>query len=989
MYQAKQTISRCLAMLLFLSLLIPALLPAPSTALSLEAGPKVNLALNKPVSQSSDCSCGRAVSVVDGDPATFWQPLSADRTDGNVWITVDLKAHYDIDEAAIHFKSGSVSNYKIQTSKDNVEWQDAFVKTINGSVSNKLENVHFPAVNSRYVKLSVQLSSTSGFQLNEFSLYSSNGEPPKAVLESVYVADMTGRVMDRYDTVTLRPAESYSFKLGGIMSNGQAADLSQTPVTWESTKAGTVSVNTYGTVTALQQGVAKIIGRATLDGITKEASVWVDVYDPGTLLVDVQMDHATMEREIGKPALLAVGDAYPSVRLTPYSDGQVKAALVNATTGTIAAELPAAALHRDTQQVLTFPGSVASAGNYEIRLEFMLGNKPVYDALFFTVPNTADISLGESRIAYLDHNGQMAYAPDYRGNRILDFSNAGYMGGGVKIPDVQARIALEPGEGDDMARIQAAIDQVSLMPQDADGFRGAILLKKGTYEISGTLYIQASGVVLRGEGQGEDGTILYATGTAKRNILEIKGQPVKMLEDTAVTIADLFVPSGSRSFHVDDASGYQVGDKIKVRRYGNDRWIHEIDMDTIHEIEGTVQWTPFSLDFDRVITGIQGNVITIDAPIANSIEQRWGGGAIVKYEDPNRLEQVGVENLRVDSEFDPSVTATQNGKKYFSDENHAVSFAIFTHVTNAWMREVTGLHLNHALAHVGRGAKWVTIQDNQSLDMVSVITGERRYPFKLGGELTLMQRNYAETARHAFIVDSRVQGPNVFLDSQSVNEYASSEPHHRWSVGGLYDNVKADIAIQDRGSYGTGHGWSGANYVAWNTEGDLIAQQPPTAQNYAIGHVGAKVKPYLPNGDDNRPRSDGYWESFGFHVSPTSLYLQQLEGRLGAQAVQNIAQSPVGGGNLDIPALPSGLPLLKGIKVNNKALEGFTDDVFEYTLQFPAGTTVVPDIRPHDMRHHVEVIKASTIYGKTVLIVRDKKQPSQSVQYQVRFNVAP
>jgi hypothetical protein len=105
---------------------------------------------------------------------------------------------------------------------------------------------------------------------------------------------------------------------------------------------------------------------------------------------------------------------------------------------------------------------------------------------------------------------------------------------------------------------------------------------------------------------------------------------------------------------------------------------------------------------------------------------------------------------------------------------------------------------------------------------------------RIAAQLTLVQRCHAEDARHAFVVDSRVPGPNAFLDCDSIDEFATSEPHHRWSVGGLFDNVKSDIAIQDRAWLGSGHGWAGANYVAWNTEGDLVAQQPPTAQNYGL-----------------------------------------------------------------------------------------------------------------------------------------------------------
>ena len=128
--------------------------------------------------------------------------------------------------------------------------------------------------------------------------------------------------------------------------------------------------------------------------------------------------------------------------------------------------------------------------------------------------------------------------------------------------------------------------------------------------------------------------------------------------------------------------------------------------------------------------------------------------------------------------------------------------------------------------------------------------------------------------RIAFVFQSRVCGPNVFLECNSTNDYATSEPHHRWSVGGLYDNVHAHMAFQDRQYMGSGHGWAGANYVAWNCEGTLVCQQPPTAQNWAIGFVGKKEK-----GAFDRP--DGYWESLGQHVEPRSLYLKQLQDRLG------------------------------------------------------------------------------------------------------------
>jgi hypothetical protein len=79
------------------------------------------------------------------------------------------------------------------------------------------------------------------------------------------------------------------------------------------------------------------------------------------------------------------------------------------------------------------------------------------------------------------------------------------------------------------------------------------------------------------------------------------------------------------------------------------------------------------------------------------------------------------------------------------------------------------------------------------------------------------------------------------------------------------------------------------------------------------------------------------------------------------------------------------LPLTKGIKINNHALEGFSPAVFEYTVALPAGTTHVPDVRPHDNRHRYETLPASHVNGKTTIILWDKHDASKSVRYTIRF----
>src|SRR5690606_4807297 len=112
-------------------------------------------------------------------------------------------------------------------------------------------------------------------------------------------------------------------------------------------------------------------------------------------------------------------------------------------------------------------------------------------------------------LVYPGIDGKLTYVADSLGNTIPDFSNAGYKGGGLPIPTIAIKATIWPVLGDNSDNIQKVIDSVSALPADASGFRGAILLKMGYFRLEKPLYIKASGIVLRGEGMGETGTILY------------------------------------------------------------------------------------------------------------------------------------------------------------------------------------------------------------------------------------------------------------------------------------------------------------------------------------------------------------------------------------------------------------------------------------------------------------------------------------------------
>jgi hypothetical protein len=135
---------------------------------------------------------------------------------------------------------------------------------------------------------------------------------------------------------------------------------------------------------------------------------------------------------------------------------------------------------------------------------------------------------------------------------------------------------------------------------------------------------------------------------------------------------------------------------------------------------------------------------------------------------------------------------------------------------------------------------------------------------------------FASEGRHDFVNGARVCGPNVFYNCKAEKTKADIGPHHRWATGTLFDNIITDgeINIQDRGNWGTGHGWSGANMVVWNcTVGRAAIQNPwASAKNYVIGLKGDQYTGRL----NGRPYAE--WEGQNKEgLTPASLYLAQLK----------------------------------------------------------------------------------------------------------------
>ena len=211
----------------------------------------------------------------------------------------------------------------------------------------------------------------------------------------------------------------------------------------------------------------------------------------------------------------------------------------------------------DTSQPFTLTGSASTQLN-----ALLLAN---VTGTGFQPVNPPPLTARAGWVHFNNAQTALVYSNDNMGNRLPDFSYAGYEGGGVAIPtNVPVATNINAIAGDNTAQIQAAINYVSGLTPDTYGFRGAVLFNPGTYQIAGTLTVSAGGVILRGSGNNTNtGTVLLVTGDA-RNVITVGGSGSWTQTNGIYTITDNYVPLGATSFHVGNGSSIVWGTNVTV-----------------------------------------------------------------------------------------------------------------------------------------------------------------------------------------------------------------------------------------------------------------------------------------------------------------------------------------------------------------------------------------------------------------------------------------
>ena len=386
-----------------------------------------------------------------------------------------------------------------------------------------------------------------------------------------------------------------------------------------------------------------------------------------------------------------------------------------------------------------------------------------------------------SSLVSVGTNGRLVYSADLKGNVVPDFSAVGYMNSEVPIPTVGVVLTVNPVAGDNLSNVQNAINQVAAMPLDANGFRGAILFNAGTYNISDTVTITASGIVLRGVGFNGSGTNFIATKTSQHTLFTFIGGFGTAYNSTSTTrkaITNSYVPIGTKQITVASGHTFAIGDKVFVHRIPNDAWINLLGMNLLSTIDPlAVNWTAgaYDMDSERKIVNINGNVISLDAPIMDVIDPVYSTGELVKFTD-SRIQKCGIENMKISSTYTSS-----------TDENHGWEAVSFDKIYNSWAKNLEVYYFGYSAVHINSDASFITVDNCKMLDAKSTIDGGRRYSFNIDGQRSLVQNCTTRNGRHDYVNGSRTCGPNVFYNSTATIQNSDIGPHHRWATGILFD----------------------------------------------------------------------------------------------------------------------------------------------------------------------------------------------------------
>ena len=550
-----------------------------------------------------------------------------------------------------------------------------------------------------------------------------------------------------------------------------------------------------------------------------------------------------------------------------------------------------------------------------------------HQILTLTLSLLAATTAGAADFPIQVKDGKVSYLTDSLGNRTLDYSYCGYRSSSQPIPDVAAVVYVSHQPGDNWSRIQKAIDYAASLPVGKDGFRGAVLLGEGNFEISNSLRITASGIVIRGCGEGV--TTIEKKGVDRGALIYVEGTDNPSVSDT-LRVADNYVPVNALTLTLNNASGLKAGDHIFILRPSSKEWIQAMGCNIFGGGIDALGWKPGDHDmkWDRSVTAVSGNTITIDAPLTMALDSKWASTLVMPYTWEGRIADIGIENLSLVSDYN---------RKYPKDENHCWDGISIANAEDCWVRQVDFKHFAGSAVILQPTASQVTVQDCISTEPVSEIGGMRRSTFHTLGQQNLIERCYSRHGIHAFATGFAAPGPNAFVQCEAEEALGFSGAADAWSPGLLFDVVNIDgnnLTFKNLGQAKNGAGWNTGNSTFWQcTAAEIECYTPQAdARNIAAG-CWAQFS------------GDGDWTQSNNHIYPRSLFYAQLADRLGSN-VDSVARIlPLGTTASSSPSVEVAMQLAKEAYIPRLTMVKWIEEAPFTATTDPAGVKSVDDVK--------------------------------------------
>lgn len=489
-------------------------------------------------------------------------------------------------------------------------------------------------------------------------------------------------------------------------------------------------------------------------------------------------------------------------------------------------------------------------------------------AVAFTICATP--SLAQSTSSLWGINGERWQSD----GRLPDYSYAGYRSGEAAIPvvDVTTVItdygAIADDGIDDSAAIQAAIDATQ---------SGAVLVPAGTFELHRPIIVSKSNVIIRGVGDDNNGSVLYAPENATERANGVHDMRFSWGLAGFIVLFKGASPTGSQpiaraarrgdhTIRLTDAGGFGPGDQLIVsleddRLYGS--LFSHLHNDRLSGwSQGSAQpWCGASDSWAFTIESVTGNDVTLKEPLPFDIRSEWKPTAQMG----RAITDSGIESLRIRYRYDAAPAhLTERGYNGIR----------FERVRDSWIRNVT-------LEDVDNG---ITIAKQSSRNTLSdiVVTGRRGHhattitqgsSYNLISDIELSVDNADEEWIHAFTIDHAAQG-NVIQRGHS-NKVLKLDLHRDSPFENLYTEILTQSNLKGSGDWCAGP-HTGARLTLWNADGvtqDIEAD--------LLKGVDSQVTIVTETDRPDVKSSDGLWVENLTNPSPKNLYEAQLQRRLG------------------------------------------------------------------------------------------------------------